>query len=104
MPTDFHPTATVWAGRGLGALVVIVLLADAASMLFAPSTLKAGRDATGFALSSAPALGIMVLVCAIVYAIPRTAVLGAILVTGFLGGAICTPFRLGESGSSPQLI
>ena len=46
----------------------------------------------------------MTLTCTILYAIPRTAMLGAILLTGFLGGAICTHFRLGEIGSPPQLI
>jgi hypothetical protein len=42
--------------------------------------------------------------CAILYAIPATAVLGAILVTGFLGGAICAHVRIGELGSPPEII
>jgi hypothetical protein len=44
------------------------------------------------------------LVCALLYAIPQTAMLGAIVVTGFLGGAICTHVRLGELASPPQVI
>lgn len=104
MPISSHSTAAQWAGRVLSALVVLILLADAAVNLFAPAMLKAEMDATGFALSSAPALGIIMLVCAILYGIPRTATLGAILITGFFGGAICTHFRLGEIGSPPQLI
>jgi DoxX-like family len=93
-----------WMGRALSCLVVLALLADAAVSLFTPRMTGAEMEKTGFSPSLAPALGVIMLVCAIAYAIPRTAVIGAILVTGFLGGAICTHFRLGEFGSPPQLI
>jgi hypothetical protein len=66
--------------------------------------LRGEMEASNFPMRLAPALGIVTLVCTILYAIPQTAVLGAILVTGFLGGAIATHFRLGEIGSPPQLI
>jgi hypothetical protein len=95
---------STWAGRLLSALVALALLADAASVLFSPSTTHAEFAAAGFDDSAALPLAIVMVVCAILYAIPRTAVLGAILVTGFLGGAICTHFRLGEIGSPPQII
>jgi len=49
-------------------------------------------------------MGILILICAILYALPQTAVLGAILVTGFLARAICTHFRLGAIASPPQII
>ena len=104
MQTDSYSTAAVWAGRLLSAIVVLALLADGAVALFAPAMLKADMDATGFAADSARPIGIIVLVCAILYALPRTTILGAILITGFLGGAICTHFRIGEIGSPPQLM
>jgi hypothetical protein len=104
MPTDSYPTAAVWVGRLLSALAAIALLADGAVALFAPAMLKADMDATGFALDSAQPIGIIAIVCAILYALPRTTMLGAILATGFLGGAICTHFRIGEIGSPPQLV
>lgn len=104
MLTDSYPTAAVWAGRLLSAIVVLALLADGAVALFAPAMLKADMDATGFAADQAGPIGIIVIVCAILYALPRTTTLGAILITGFLGGAICTHFRLGEIGSPPQLV
>jgi hypothetical protein len=97
-------SATVWIGRVFSGLVVLALLADGLVQLFAPGLTKAEMEASGFPASQAIPLGIIMLTCAILYAIPRTAVLGAILVTGFLGGAICTHFRLGELGSPPQLI
>jgi DoxX-like family len=97
-------TMSVWAGRILSALVVIVLLADAAVNLFAPELLKAEMSASGFPVELAPVLAVLMLLCAAVYAYPRTSVLGAILVTGFLGGAVCLHLRMGEIGSPPQLI
>ena len=97
-------TVGTWAGRLLSAVVALALLADAATMLLLPSMMHDEIAHAGFADSAALPLGIITLVCAILYAIPRTAVLGAILVTGFLGGAICTHFRLGEISSPPQII
>lgn len=97
-------TISIWAGRILSALVVIILLADAAVNLFAPQLLKAEMAAVGFPVELAPVLAILMLLCAAAYAHPRTSVLGAILVTGFFGGAICLHLRIGEIGSPPQLV
>jgi hypothetical protein len=94
----------VWTGRVLSAVVVVALVADAAVDLLAPSLINAEMQASGFPADLAPLIGIIILVCALLYLFRRTAVLGAILTTGFLGGAICTHFRLGEIGSPPQLI
>jgi len=85
-------------------LVTLALFADAAHIFFAKSATKAEFAATGFADSAATPLAIIIVFCAILYAIPQTAVLGAILITGFLGGAICTHFRLGSIASPPQII
>jgi DoxX-like family len=97
-------SASVWAGRIIGVLAILALLADAASILMLPPGMQAKFAATGFPDSTATALGAILLICTIFYAMPRTAVLGAILLTGFLGGAICAHFRLGEIGSPPQII
>jgi hypothetical protein len=80
------------------------LFAIAAKILFSRAATKAEFAATGFADSAATPLAIIILFCAVLYAIPQTAVLGAILVTAFLGGAICTHFRLGSIASPPQII
>lgn len=97
-------TMSVWAGRILSALVVIILIADASVNLFAPQLIKAEMSASGFPVELAPVLALLMLLCAALYAYPRTSVLGAILVTGFFGGAICLHLRMGEIGSPPQLI
>jgi hypothetical protein len=97
-------SAALWAGRVLSALVVLVLLADAAVSLFAPEKLAEPMAATGFSAELSPKLAVLMLVCAVLYAIPQTSVLGAILVTGFFGGAICAHFRIGEMGSGSQIV
>lgn len=97
-------TISIWTGRILSALVVVILLADAAVNLFAPELLKAEMAVVGFPVELAPVLAMLMLLCAAAYAYPRTSVLGAILVTGFFGGAICLHLRIGEIGSPPQLV
>jgi hypothetical protein len=72
--------------------------------LFAPHLLKAEMAAVGFPADLAPLLAMLMLLCAAAYAYPPTSVLGAILVTGFFGGAICLHLRIGEIGSPPQLV
>ena len=94
----------MWAGRIMSAFVVIALAADGAIQLFAPAQIASMLQETGFAMDLTRVVGPIILACAILYAIPATAVLGAILVTGFLGGAICAHVRMGELGSPPELI
>ena len=74
----------VWAGRLISALVVLFLLVDAYTGLFAAQTLKAEMDATGFPPNLVPAIGIIALICSVLYAIPATSVIGAVLTTAFL--------------------
>lgn len=92
------------AGQILGGLVIALLLLDAGVMLLAPELLAGSMKATAFPIASAPIIGGILLGAIALYAIPRTSLLGAILLTGFLGGAICTHFRIGEIGSPPQLV
>jgi len=98
------PARAAWAGYALSGLATLVLLADGAMHVLAPEKLRPLMEATGFPVELAPKLGAVILACAVLYALPWTAFLGAILVTGFIGGAICTHFRLGEIGSPPQII
>ncbi|NTJ64213.1 DoxX family protein [Agrobacterium rhizogenes] len=100
--TSFHRGVAL--GWLLSAIVILALAADAAVDLFAPSLVGAQMEETGFPAGLATPVGLIILVCVVLYAIPRTAVLGAILTTGFFGGAICAHFRLAEIGSPSQLI
>lgn len=94
----------LWVGRVLSALVVVALTADGTIQLIAPARIAGMLQETGFAMDLTRVVGPIILACAILYAIPATAVLGAILVTGFLGGAICAHVRIGELGSPPELV
>ena len=100
--TTLHPV--LWAGRIMSAFVVIALAADGTIQLFAPAQIASMLQETGFAIGLTRIMGPIILACAILYAIPATTVLGAILVTGFLGGAISAHVRIGELGSPPEVI
>jgi DoxX-like family len=93
-----------WGGRIMSVIVVITLVADGTIQIFAPAQIASLLQETGFAIDLTRVLGPTVLICAILYVIPATSVLGAILVTGFLGGAICAHIRIGELGSPPVII
>ena len=88
----------------MSAFVVVALVADGTIQLFAPTQIATMLQETGFAMDLTRIVGPIIFVCAIFYAIPATAVLGAILVTGFLGGAISAHVRIGELGSPPEII
>ena len=104
MPEALTLNRALWAGRIMSAFVVIALVADGAIQLVAPTQIASTLQETGFAMDLTRVVGSIILACAILYAIPPTAVLGAILVSGFLGGAICAHVRIGELGSPPEII
>ena len=104
MPDTAKPYRAAWIGRSASSLVVAALLVDGGMQLFAPAKIASMMQETGFTMDLTPTLGRIMVACAILYAIPATTVLGAILVTGFLGGAICAHVRLGELGSPPEII
>ena len=103
-PEAMNLNRALWAGRIMSAAVATALVADGTIQLIAPAQIASMLQETGFAMDLTHVVGPIVLACAILYAIPPTAVLGAILVTGFLGGAICAHVRIGELGSPPEII
>ena len=87
----------LWAGWIMSGAVVLFLLLDGVmKLLLVEPVIEATRQ-IGYPLDVIRPLGIICLVCAVLYAIPRTAILGAILLTGFLGGAIASKVRLEEA-------
>ncbi len=86
--------ATLWAGRALTGLAVLFLAFDAGIKFLAPPEAVEGTLALGYQLHHLPILGTIAAACLVLYVIPRTAVLGAVLWTGYLGGAIATHLRL----------
>jgi hypothetical protein len=89
----------LWTGRVIGALPVLMLAFSAFMKFLMPPDAVKGFSQLGWPQHLALPLGILELSCAIIYMIPRTSVLGAILVTGYLGGAIATHVRVGENAN-----
>ena len=86
----------LWAGRITSALPALFLLADGVMKLVKPEPVVKATVELGYAESVILPLGVVLLACTILYLIPRTAVLGAILLTGYLGGAVATHVRAGQ--------
>lgn len=86
----------VWAGRILSGLVVLFLIPDGIFKFIKPAPVVEAFAHVGWPLSMANVLGTLLLVCTALYAIPRTSILGAILLTGYLGGAVATHLRAGD--------
>jgi hypothetical protein len=86
----------IWAGRLMSGLVILFLLLDGAMKLIPLDVVIKASEPLGIPGDLARTLGVLTLVCTILYAFPKTAVLGAILLTGYLGGAIATHLRVGD--------
>ncbi|HKV46211.1 MAG TPA: DoxX family protein [bacterium] len=86
----------VWGGRLISTLAVLFLLFDSIIHLMTPGPVVEAFGQLGYPPSLASGLGILELVCVVLYAIPRTTILGAILLTGYLGGATASQVRVGH--------
>ncbi|HET9838490.1 MAG TPA: DoxX family protein [Candidatus Angelobacter sp.] len=94
----------VWAGRILSGLIVVALSAlNAMGLLHKAESLK-HFVAYGYPESAFVPISIVFFVCIVVYAIPRTAIFGAILFTGYFGGAVATHVRAGEPYFFPIVV
>ncbi|MGH9868589.1 MAG: DoxX family protein [Candidatus Polarisedimenticolia bacterium] len=90
------PKNRLLAGRIMSGLPALFLLLDGAMKLMKPEPVIRGTVELGYPESVIVPLGILLLACTVLYLIPRTAVLGAILLTGYLGGAVATHVRVGQ--------
>jgi hypothetical protein len=88
--------AALWTGRILSALVALFLLADGVMKLLKPKFVVDATVQLGYRESVIVPLGIVLTVATLVYLLPRTSLLGAILLTGYLGGAVNTHVRAGQ--------
>jgi hypothetical protein len=87
----------IWTGRIVNWLTGAFLLLDAVMKLFKPAFVVDANVQLGYREGVIIPLGIVLLVSTVLYLIPRTAVLGAILLTGYLGGAVATHVRVGTA-------
>ena len=88
--------ARLWTGRVLSALVTAFLLFDVSLKLLHPPMVVEGTAKLGFPESSILVTAILLLGSLVLHLVPRTAVLGAVLLTGYLGGAVATHLRVGD--------
>ena len=88
----------------LSALPILLMLGGGIFSLFNPAMIKEGMSKYGYPEGSGTILVIVEIVCALLYLLPQTAVLGAILLTGYLGGATATHVRAGEPFFFPILV
>ena len=102
MPTlsDTAPVSksALWSGRVVSGLAIVFLLFDGAIKLVPWPVVTETMDRMGYGSSEtlARSLGLITLVCTVLYAVPPTSILGAILLTGYLGGAIASHVRIGS--------
>ena len=91
---DNKKTVLVWAGRIMSGLATLFLLLDAVMKVMKARVAVEGTVQVGYPESTVVGIGLSLLVSTLLHAIPRTSVLGAILVTGYLGGAVATNVRV----------
>lgn len=88
--------AKLWTGRVLTTLATLFLLFDAFGKFAKPPQVTDAFVRIGVPVSLSVAIGVILLVCTVLYAIPRTTVFGALLLTGYLGGAVAIQWRAGS--------
>src|SRR5580765_4048252 len=86
----------LWAGRTLSLIAVLFLLFDAIIKFFPVAPVTDSFAQLGYPVGLAPAIGLLELVCVAIYVAPPTAILGAVILTGYFGGAIATHVRVGN--------
>lgn len=96
-PASGPPSRTAFrVGVGLSALAALFLAVDAGMKLVAAPAAVAGTTALGWQAHHLPILAGLQIVCLVLYLVPRTAPVGAVLWTGYLGGAVATHLRLDQ--------
>lgn len=94
--TNQTSNALLWVGRVMSGLVIAFMLFDGVMKLVPLDVVVTTSEQMGIPGGLARPLGIIGLVCTLLYAFPRTSVLGAVLLTGYLGGAIASHVRLND--------
>jgi hypothetical protein len=101
--TTIQSRKSLWVGRILSGFAVLFMVSDGVIKLFQITAVKETFTQLGYPTDLAVGIGILGLICVAIYLIPRTSVLGAILLTGYLGGAVATHVRVGSPLFSHRL-
>src|ERR1700692_3904361 len=87
----------LWTGRVLSGLMALLFVFDGVGHLMKPAPVVEAFARLGYPLSASVGIGVLALICTALYVTPRTSVFGAILLTGYLGGAVSTHVRAGST-------
>jgi hypothetical protein len=93
-----------WTGIILSALPIVILFLAVAFPFINPAAAAQGNAHMGYPANTGVLISVLAAGCAILYAIPRTSVLGAVLITGYLGGATASHIRIGEAPIAPLVV
>jgi hypothetical protein len=91
------PRWVLWTGYVLSTLLTLFMAFDGVMKLVQPEAVMKASAQLGYPASCTAGIGIALLICTVLYAVPQTAVLGAISLTGYLGGAVASQVRIGAS-------
>ena len=104
MTTATPSKQALWAGRVASTIPILVLILSASAKIAQRSGAQDALSRFGYAASQLPAIGILELICTAAYLVLRTAMLGAIRLTGYLGRAIATHVRIHDAFFVPLLL
>jgi DoxX-like protein len=94
-PESVISSKRLWGGRIMSGLPALLLLVDGGMKLFKPAIVVEATIRLGYPESAIIGIGLVLLASTLLYLIPRTSILGAILLTGYLGGAVASHVRVG---------
>ncbi|MEA2712038.1 MAG: hypothetical protein QOF78_4639 [Phycisphaerales bacterium] len=107
-PSSSSPSSSpkwmIWTGRIISALPVLLMVMGAVMAVMNPAMVKEGMAKHGYPESTSVPIIVVEMICVILYVIPQTSVLGAILLTGYLGGATATHVRVSEPYIMPIVV
>ena len=94
--TETSSKKMIWSGRILTAFTALFMLVDGVMKLVKPVQVLEATARLGYPVSSLTGIGLTLIACTLIYVLPRTSILGAILLTGYLGGAVASNLRAGS--------
>jgi hypothetical protein len=103
-PVSPNSKKIAWTGYAMSALPVIALVMSAVVKFMKPEPVVQGFVRLGYSVGAIAGLGALELACTVAYLIPQTSILGAILLTGYLGGATASTFRVGDAWIGPVVL
>jgi len=92
----------LWTGRILSIVFVLFMIMDGVMKIVRPPSVVEGSAKMGYVASTLPGIGVALLLCTLLYVVPKTRVLGGLLLTGYLGGAVASQVRVGPLPSNSR--